>query len=156
MIERLPEGYNSRLPAVVKDWNSNDALRNLMSITYDGLFVIEKRGEQSVRSELIIATNNQPSNFLEKLWTRIKTNIQTPLYTTRDHRENAQVMTDDNKVLHIVNLIEWFTWKDTMSNMEKVITVENIVADALTKLKESVMRYIELNQPIPNTAWDVI
>lgn len=156
MIEKLPEGYNSRLPTVVKDWNSNDDLRNLMNITYDGLLAIEKRGEHLVRSELIIATNNQPTNFLEKLWTRIKTNIQTPLYTTRDHRENAQVMTDDDEVLHIVNVIEWFTWQDTMDNMEKVIAVENIVADALIKLKESVMYYIDRNQPIPNTAWDVI
>lgn len=156
MIEKLPEGYNSRLPAIVKDWNSNDSLRKLMNITYDGLFAIEKREEHSVRSELIITTNNQPTNFLEKLWTRIKTNIQTPLYTTHDHRENTQVMTDDNEILHIVNVVEWFTWQDTMANMEKVSAVENIVADALTKLKESVMYYIDRNQPIPNTAWDVI
>lgn len=156
MIERLPEGYNSRLPAVVKDWNSNDNLRKLMNIDYDGVFVIEKRGEQSVRSELIITADSRSSEFLEELWTRIKTNIQTPLYTTRDRRENTQVMTDDNKVLHTVNLIEWFTWKDTMSNMEKVVAIENIVADVLTKLKESVMYYIDRNQPIPNTAWDVI
>lgn len=65
-------------------------------------------------------------------------------------------MTDDNEVLHIVNVIEWFTWQDTMSNMEKVIAVENIVADALIKLKESVMYHIDRNQSIPNTAWDVI
>ncbi len=156
MIERLPEGYNSRLPAVVKDWNSNDDLRKLMNITYDGLFAIEKRGEHSVRSELIIATNNQPSNFLEKLWTRVRTNIQTPLYTTRDRRENIQVMTDDDESLYIDNINDWFTWQDTMGNMEKVITVENIVADAITKLKESVTYYIDRNQPIPNTAWDVI
>lgn len=156
MIEKLPEGYNSRLSAVVKDWNSNDDLRKLMNITYDGLFAIEKREEHSVRSELIIMTNNQPNNFLEKLWTRIRTNIQTPLYTTRDRRENTQVMTDDNESLYIDNITDWFTWQDTMGNMEKVIVVENIVADALTKLKESVMYYIDRNQPIPNIAWDVI
>ncbi len=156
MIEKLPDGYSSRLPAAVKDWNSNDGLRKLMNIDYDGLFVIEKRGEQSVRSELIITADSRSSEFLEELWTRIKTNTQTPLYTTRDRRENTQVMTDDNKVLHTVNLIEWFTWKDTMSNMEKVVAIENIVADVLTKLKESVTYYIDRNQPIPNTAWDVI
>ncbi|ECN8003255.1 hypothetical protein ZJ62_08350 [Salmonella enterica subsp. enterica serovar Kentucky] len=156
MIERLPEKCNSRLPAVAKEWNSNDNLRKLMNIDYDGLLVIEKRGEQSVRSELIIMADSRSSEFLEELWTRIKTNIQTPLYTTRDRRENTQVMTDNNKVLHTVNLIEWFTWKDTMSNMEKVVAIENIVADALTKLKESVTYYIDRNQPIPNTAWDVI
>ncbi|MFS8300334.1 hypothetical protein ACMG5L_23475 [Escherichia coli] len=49
MIERLPEGYNSRLPAVVKDWNSNDDLRKLMNITYDGLFAIEKLLENAFR-----------------------------------------------------------------------------------------------------------
>lgn len=156
MIEKLPEGYNSRLPTVVKDWNSNDDLRNLMNITYDGLFAIEKREEHSVRGELIILTNNQPNNFLEKLWTRIRTNIQTPLYATRDRRENTQVMTDDDESLYIDNITDWFTLQDTMDNMEKVIAVENIVADALTKLKESVMYYIDRNQPIPNTAWDVI
>lgn len=153
MIERLPEGYNSRLPAVVKDWNSNDDLRKLMNITYDGLFAIEKRGEHSVRGELIITADSRSSEFLEELWTRISANVQTPLYTTREHRENTQVMTDDNEVLHIVNLFEWFTWKDTMSNMEKVVAVENIVADALTKLKERLMCYIERNQPAPNVAW---
>ncbi|MCY6617333.1 hypothetical protein OYA97_22495 [Escherichia coli] len=156
MIEKLPDGYSSRLPATVKDWNSNDGLRKLMNITYDGLFAIEKREEHSVRSELIIMTNNQPNNFLEKLWTRIRTNIQTPLYTTRDRRENTQVMTDDNESLYIDNIIDWFTWQDTMGNMEKVIAVENIVADALTKLKESVMYYIDRNQPVPNMAWDVL
>ncbi|HBH8255370.1 TPA: hypothetical protein KXY68_005206, partial [Escherichia coli] len=61
MIEKLPDGYSSRLPATVKDWNSNDGLRKLMNITYDGLFAIEKREEHSVRSELIIMTNNQPN-----------------------------------------------------------------------------------------------
>lgn len=156
MFKRLPEKYNSRLPATVKDWNSNDDLRNLMNITYDGLLAFEKRGEHSVRSELIINADNRSSKFLEELWVRISANMQTPLYTTRDHRENDQVMTDDNEVLHIVNLIEWFTWQDTVSNMEKIIAMENIVADALTKLKESVMYYIDRNQPIPNMAWGVL
>lgn len=155
MFKRLPEECNSRLPATVKDWNSNDDLRNLMNITYDGLQAFEKRGEHSVRSELIITADNRSSEFLEELWTRISANVQTPLYTTRDHRENAQVMTDDNEILHIVNLIEWFTWQDTMSNMEKVVAMENIVADALTKLKERLLHHIELNQRIPTTAWDV-
>lgn len=156
MIEKLPEEYNSRLPAVVKDWNSNGDLRKLMNITYDGLFAIEKRGEHSVRSELIITADNRSSEFLQELWTRISANVRTPLYTTRDHRENTQVMTDDDEVLHIVNLNEWFTWQDTMDHMEKVIAVENIVADALTKLKECLLYYIKSNQYIPNMAWDVL
>lgn len=156
MIEKLPEEYNSRLPAVVKDWNSNGDLRKLMNITYDGLFAIEKRGEHSVRSELIITADNRSSEFLQELWTRISANVRTPLYTTRDRRENTQVMTDDDEVLYIVNVVEWFTWQDTMDNMEKVIAMENIVAEALIKLKERLMCYIERNQPAPNTAWDVI
>lgn len=155
MIERLPEGYNSRLPAVVKDWNSNNDLRKLMNITYGGLFAIEKRGEQSVRSELIITADNRSSEFLQELWTRISANVRTPLYTTRDRRENTQVMTDDNEVLHIVNVVEWFTWQDTMDNMEKVIAMENIVAEALTKLKERLMCYIERNKPAPSAAWTI-
>ena len=132
MIEKLPEEYNSRLPAVVKDWNSNGDLRKLMNITYDGLFAIEKRGEHSVRSELIITADNRSSEFLQELWTRISANVRTPLYTTRDRRENTQVMTDDDEVLYIVNVVEWFTWQDTMDNMEKVI-----------------------DQPAPNAAWVV-
>lgn len=155
MIEKLPEGYNSRLPDVVKDWNSNDDLRKLMNITYDGLFAIEKRGEHSVRSELIITADNRSSEFLEELWTRISANVRTPLYTTRDRRENTQVMTDDDEVLYIVNVVEWFTWQDTMDNMEKVIAMGNIVAEALTKLKERLMYYIERDQPAPNAAWAV-
>lgn len=156
MLNRLPEEYNSQLPAVVKDWNSNDDLRNLMNITYDGLLVIEKRGERSVRSELIITTDSQPSDFLEKLWIRIRVNVQTPLYATRDHRENAKVMTDDDETLYIVNTVEWFTWQDTMDYIGKVIAMENIVADALTKLKERLMYYIERNEPVPNMAWNVL
>lgn len=155
MIEKLPEEYNSRLPAVVKDWNSNGDLRKLMNITYDGLFAIEKRGEHSVRSELIITADNRSSEFLQELWTRISANVRTPLYTTRDRRENTQVMTDDDEVLYIVNVVEWFTWQDTMDNMEKVIAMENIVAEALIKLKERLMCYIERNQPAPNAAWAV-
>ena len=155
MIEKLPEEYNSRLPAVVKDWNSNNDLRKLMNITYDGLFAIEKRGEQSVRSELIITADNRSSEFHQELWTRISANVRTPLYTTRDRRENTQVMTDDDEVLYIVNVVEWFTWQDTMDNMEKVIAMENIVAEALTKLKERLMYYIERDQPTPNAAWAV-
>ncbi len=155
MIEKLPEEYNSRLPTVVKDWNSNGDLRKLMNITYDGLFTIEKRGEHSVRSELIITADNRSSEFLQELWTRISANVRTPLYTTRDRRENTQVMTDDDEVLYIVNVVEWFTWQDTMDNMEKVIAMENIVAEALIKLKERLMCYIERNQPAPNAAWAV-
>nr|DAG86013.1 MAG TPA: hypothetical protein [Caudoviricetes sp.] len=155
MIEKLPEEYNSRLPTVVKDWNSNGDLRKLMNITYDGLFAIEKRGEHSVRSELIITADNRSSEFLQELWTRISANVRTPLYTTRDRRENTQVMTDDDEVLYIVNVVEWFTWQDTMDNMEKVIAMENIVAEALIKLKERLMCYIERNQPAPNAAWAV-
>ena len=64
-------------------------------------------------------------------------------------------MTDDDESLYIDNIIDWFTWQDTMDNMEKVIAMENIVADALTKLKESLMHYIDLNQPIPNMVWVV-
>ena len=155
MIEKLPDGYSSRLPAAVKDWNSNGDLRKLMNITYDGLFAIEKRGEHSVRSELIITADNRSSDFLQELWTRISANVRTPLYTTRDRRENTQVMTDDDEVLYIVNVVEWFTWQDTMDNMEKVIAMENIVAEALIKLKERLMCYIERNQPAPNAAWAV-
>lgn len=156
MLKRLPEEYNSRLPAVVKDWNSNDDLRNLMNITYDGLLVIEKRGERSVRSELIITTDSQPSDFLEKLWVRIRANLETPLYATRDHRENTQVMTDDDEALYFDSTVDWFTWQDTMDHMEKVIAMENIVADALDKLKERLIHYLEQSQPVPNMAWGVL
>lgn len=50
---------------------------------------------------------------------------------TRDHRpENALAGTCS---------VDIFIWQDTLDNMNKMIDVENIVANKLTQLKERLM-----------------
>lgn len=68
---------------------------------------------------------------LDALWIELQTSPQRPRYVTRDHRpENALVGTGS---------VDIFIWQDTLDNMNKMIDVENIVANKLTQLKERLM-----------------
>lgn len=147
---------NNRFVAVINDWNQNDKCRKLMDVIYDGSDEVTDRGERSVHSELLILGTLQSEAFIERLWVAMNAHAQAPRYVTRDHRIRTHLEMNSEEVIQTARTTNWFVWQDTIENQEKVLAMENLVADALEKLKTNVMPYIDRDEPVPETAWDVL
>ncbi|ELT4197129.1 hypothetical protein R8201_001672 [Escherichia coli] len=102
-----------------------------MELVYEGSTRVRTADDVLVVRGEFFALGVTDHGPLDALWIELQTCPQRPRYVTRDHRpENALAGTGS---------VDIFIWQDTLDNMNKMIDVENIVANKLTQLKEQLM-----------------
>lgn len=115
----------------VQAWNENPARRAKMELVYEGSTRVRTADDVLVVRGEFFALGVTDRGPLDALWIELQTCPQRPRYVTRDHRpENGLAGTRS---------VDIFIWQDTHDNMNKIIDVENIVANKLTQLKEQLM-----------------
>lgn len=119
------------LADAVQAWNENPACRAKMELVYEGSTRVRTADDVLVVRGEFFALGVTDHGPLDALWIELQTSPQRPRYVTRDHRpENGLAGTRS---------VDIFIWQDTLDNMNKIIDVENIVANKLTQLKERLM-----------------
>ena len=119
------------LADAVQAWNENPACRAKMELVYEGSTRVRTADDVLVVRGEFFALGVTDHGPLDALWIELQTSPQRPRYVTRDHRpENG---------FRLTRSVDIFIWQDTLDNMNKMIDVENIVANKLTQLKERLM-----------------